>query len=110
MRAMLGEAFDDPVRADGQRSEHTGPALARRRAPFGAVWLAPLRGRQRRVVRGLGRLTELGFKPGDASSQFRDLCRLCLDPRRLRQHQRDQLFLGELSEFIPVMPCAWAAT
>jgi hypothetical protein len=46
-----------------------------------------LRRRHRGVVRGLGRLTELGFKLGDAPGQGLNL-------RLLRQH--DQLVLGEL--------------
>ncbi len=98
MRATLGDTLDNPVRIGGQRPKHPGPALAlTRRAAFGAVGFAPLRRRQRGIVRGLGRLTGFGFQFSDAPGQRLDL-------RRLRQHQRDQLILGELRELILIHP------
>ena len=101
MRATLGEALDNPVRIVGQRPEDAGSALALLRcAPFGAVGFAPLRRRYRGIVRGLGRLAELGFEFGDTPGQFRNLRRLRLDLRRLRQPQRDQLVPGEFREVI----------
>jgi hypothetical protein len=105
MWAVLGEALDNPVRIIRQCPEDPGPSLALvRRAPLGAVRFAPLRRRHRGIVRGLGRLTELGFQFGDTPSQFRDLRRLRLDLRRLRQRQRDQFVLGEFREFILIHP------
>jgi hypothetical protein len=98
MRAALGEAVDNLVRIVRQCPKNAGPALALlRRAPFGTVWLAPLRGRHRGVVWGLGRLPELGFQFSDAPRQFHDL-------RRLRPHQRDQLVPGEFREVILIHP------
>ena len=66
--------------------------------------LSPLRRRYRGIVRGLGRLAELGFEFGDTPGQFRNLLRLRLDLRRLRQPQRDQLVPGEFREAIPIHP------
>ena len=93
MRAMLGKAFDDPIRIGGQRPEHAGAALALFcRPPLGAVGPRPLRRRQRGIVRSFGR-TQPAFEFGDAPRQFRDL-------RRLGQRQRDQLFPGKVCQFI----------
>ena len=106
MRATLGEALDNPVRLSGQRPEDAGSALALLRcAPFGAVGFAPLRRRYRGIVRGLGRLAELGFSSfGDPPGQFRNLRRQRLDLRRQRQPQRDQLVPGEFREVILIHP------
>ncbi len=88
VRAVFRHALDDPVRIGGERPKHPGTALALFRRPaLGAAGLAPLRWRQRGVVRGLGWSTQLRLEFGDPPGQFLDL-------RCLGQHQRDQLFFG----------------
>src|SRR5208282_5139511 len=98
VRAMLRHAVDDPIRMGGERPEHPRTALLLfRRAALGAVGFAPLRWRHRGVIRGLGRPAQPRLKFGNPPGQFLDLC-------GLRQHQRDQLFFGELSELILIHP------
>ena len=71
MRAALGEGLDDPVRVGGKGPEDAGSVLALLgRAAFGAVRLAPLRGRYRGIVGCFGGLAELGFQLGDSAGSI----------------------------------------
>src|SRR6266851_2202028 len=88
VRAVFCNTRNDQVRIGSKSPKHAGTALLLfRRAALGPVGLAPLRWRHRRVVRGLGWPTQRRLEFGNPSGQFLDL-------RRLRQHQRDQLFFG----------------
>jgi hypothetical protein len=75
-RAALGIGFHHVIRICRQRHSHPGVAMAPFGAPLCPVRLLTLRRRQRRVVRGLRRLTKLCLQRGDLRLQGRDLRRL----------------------------------
>jgi len=88
VRAVFCNTGNDPIRIGSKRAKHAGTPLSLvRRAALGPVGLAPLRWRQRGVVRGLGWPTQLRLEFGNPPGQFLDL-------RCLGQHQRDQLLVG----------------
>jgi hypothetical protein len=68
VRAVFCNTRNNPVRIGSKSPEHAGTALALfRRAALGPVGLAPLRWRQRRVVRGLGWPTQPRLEFANAS-------------------------------------------
>ena len=95
----IGKRLDNPVRVVSEPAKPPRMPLAPRLpTTLGLVRLGAARRRQRRVIRGLRRLAELCLQFGNPPGQFLDLRRQRLDLRRLRQHQRDQLFRGEVGE------------
>ncbi len=99
VRAVISKRLGNPVRVVGEPAKPPRTPLAPRLpTTLGLVRLGAARRRQRRVIRGLRRLAELGLQFGNPPDQFLDLRRQRRDLRRLRQHQRDQVFLGKVGE------------
>ena len=96
MRARLGPRLDHLVGVFGQGAGHAGTTLPLRRPPLRAVGLLRLAGRYRRIFRRLRRLAELRLQISQASFKQRYLICQFGDHVRLRQDQRDQVFLAKL--------------